>query len=127
MYAKACATTEFGQFVSTQQTVYDIDFLRALLGYRLLDFISYSYGTWLGGWYADTYPQRVGRVVLDSNMDWTHTQWQNINFDPFSFQRRRDTQLFPWIARQTDQVSDPSSSQPRLNSVRNSNYWMTPH
>ncbi|MGH3992575.1 MAG: alpha/beta fold hydrolase, partial [Pseudonocardiaceae bacterium] len=56
LLARACAATEFGQFVSSQQTVYDMDFLRALLGYRLLDFIGYSYGTWLGGWYADTYP-----------------------------------------------------------------------
>ena len=105
LLARACSATEFGQFVSSQQTVYDMDFLRALLGYRLLDFIGYSYGTWLGGWYADTYPNRVGRFVLDSNMDWTHTQWQNVNFDPFSFQRRRDTQLLPWIARHADQIS----------------------
>jgi pimeloyl-ACP methyl ester carboxylesterase len=113
LLAKACSATEFGQFVSSQQTVYDMDFLRALLGYRLMNFIGYSYGTWLGGWYADTYPQRVGRLVLDSNMDWTHTQWQNVNFDPFSFQRRRDTQLLPWIARHADQITDPLGTTPR--------------
>ena len=105
LLAKACDATEFGQFVSSQQTVYDMDFLRALLGARLLNFIGYSYGTWLGGWYADTFPRNVGRFVLDSNMDWTHSQWDNVNFDPFSFQRRRDTQLLPWIARHADQIT----------------------
>ena len=104
LYAEACSAEEFGQFVSSQQTVYDMELIRAMLGSRLLNFIGYSYGTWLGGWYADTYPSRVGRFVLDSNMDFTRTQWQNVNFDPFSAQRRRDTQLFPWIARHADQI-----------------------
>lgn len=122
LYAEACSATEFGQFVSSQQTVYDMEFIRALLKSRQLNFIGYSYGTWLGGWYADTYPARVGRFVLDSNMDFTHTQWQNVNFDPFSGQRRRDTQLFPWIARHADQIqglgSTPARVTARYNGIR---------
>jgi pimeloyl-ACP methyl ester carboxylesterase len=121
-YADACSATEFGQFVSSQQTVYDMDFLRALLKSRQLNFIGYSYGTWLGGWYADTYPAKVGRFVLDSNMDWTHTQWDNVNFDPFSGQRRRDTQLFPWIARHADQITGlgktPAQVTAKYNGIR---------
>jgi len=123
LFAEACSATEFGQFVSSQQTVYDMEFLRALLGHRLLNFIGYSYGTWLGGWYADTYPGRVGRFVNDSNMDWTHSQWDNVNFDPFSYQRRFDTQFVPWIARHADQITPslgttPRQVQARYSSVR---------
>lgn len=122
LLSDACSATEFGQFVSSQQTVYDMDFLRALFDARLLNFIGYSYGTWLGGWYADTYPKRVGRFVLDSNMDWTHSQWDNVNFDPFSSQRRRDAQLFPWIARHADQIqglgSTPKQVTAKYDSVR---------
>jgi len=122
LYADACSATEFGQFVSSQQTVYDMEFLRALFKSRQLSFIGYSYGTWLGGWYADTYPSKVGRFVLDSNMDWTHTQWDNVNFDPFSGQRRRDTQLFPWIARHADQIQGlgktPAQVLARYNGIR---------
>ena len=122
LLADACSATEFGQFVSSQQTVYDMDFLRALFKARQLNFIGYSYGTWLGGWYADTYPSKVGRFVLDSNMDWTHTQWDNVNFDPFSGQRRRDTQLFPWIARHADQITGlgetPAQVTARYNGIR---------
>jgi pimeloyl-ACP methyl ester carboxylesterase len=110
LFAKACSSTEFAQFVSSQQTVYDMEFLRALMGARLLNFIGYSYGTWLGGWYADSYPQRVGRFVLDSNMDWTHSQWDNVNFDPWSYQRRYDTQFIPWLARHADQISGLGST-----------------
>ncbi|MGC4939607.1 alpha/beta fold hydrolase [Kribbella sp. DT2] len=122
LQADACSATEFGQFVSSQQTVFDMDFIRALLKARQLSFIGYSYGTWLGGWYADTYPSKVGRFVLDSNMDWTHTQWDNVNFDPFSGQRRRDTQLFPWIARHADQITGlgktPAQVLAKYNGVR---------
>nr|WP_239062712.1 alpha/beta fold hydrolase [Streptomyces sp. SID13031] len=122
LQADACAATEFGQFVSSQQTVYDMDFIRALFKARQLNFIGYSYGTWLGGWYADTYPSKVGRFVLDSNMDWTHTQWDNVNFDPFSGQRRRDSQLFPWIARHADQITGlgatPAQVTAKYNGIR---------
>lgn len=111
LLAKACNATEFAPFVSTQQTVYDMDLVRELLKARQFSFVGYSYGTWLGGWYADTYPERVGRFVLDSNMDFANTQWQNVNFDPFSGQRRRD-QLFQWIARQNDQVRDGLGGTP---------------
>ena len=110
LLADACRATEFGRFVSSQQTVYDMELVRALLAHPRLNFIGYSYGTWLGGWYADTYPDRVDRFVLDSNMDWTHTQWENINFDPFSFQRRRDTQLFAWIARNAAEIQGLGST-----------------
>ncbi len=122
LFADACSATEFGQFVSSQQTVYDMDFIRALFKARQLSFIGYSYGTWLAGWYADTYPSKVGRFVLDSNMDWTHTQWDNVNFDPFSGQRRRDTQLFPWIARHADQITGlgktPAQVTAKYNGIR---------
>ena len=53
LFSDACSATEFGRFVSSQQTVYDMELLRALLappGHSSLNFIGYSYGTWLGGW-----------------------------------------------------------------------------
>lgn len=100
--AKACSSTEFSRYVSTQQTVYDLDFLRALLGHSTVNYIGYSYGTWLGSWYADTYPKRVGRFILDSNMEWTASMYANSAADSFAFQRRRDQMLFPWIARNND-------------------------
>ncbi len=98
-YAEACSATEFSQFVNTQQTVYDLDFLRALLDADELNYIGYSYGTWLGTWYADTYPDRVGQFILDSNMNWVEDMRANEQADSKTFQRRRDQMLFPWLAR----------------------------
>ena len=107
MEARGCAK-ELNRFVGTQQTVDDLEFLRAYLQaarpapdtrYDRLHYIGFSYGTWLGAWYADTYPQRTGRFLLDSNMNWTATMDQNQVRVPSSFQRRRDQMFFPWVAR----------------------------
>ncbi|MGL5816794.1 MAG: alpha/beta hydrolase [Phycicoccus sp.] len=52
-------------FVDTASTARDLDLLRAALGEDQLDYIGYSYGTYLGATYAALYPKRVGSFVLD--------------------------------------------------------------
>lgn len=47
----------------------DMDVLRSLVGDEQLNYVGYSYGTMLGATYADLYPERVGRMVLDSAVD----------------------------------------------------------
>lgn len=54
--------------VSTADTVADLEALRALTGEQL-NYLGYSYGTLIGAVYADTYPERVGRMVLDGAID----------------------------------------------------------
>ncbi|HEY5822231.1 MAG TPA: alpha/beta fold hydrolase [Propionibacteriaceae bacterium] len=103
-FAGACASDEVSQFVGTQQTVSDMEFLRRYLGrdkpaFDKYNFVGISYGTWLGAWYADTYPSHTGRFILDSNMNWTSSMYANQITDSFSFQRRRDQMFFPWVAR----------------------------
>lgn len=55
--------------VDTLSTVKDMDVLRAVLGDRTLSYFGASYGTFLGAWYAQTFPWRVGRLVLDGAVD----------------------------------------------------------
>jgi pimeloyl-ACP methyl ester carboxylesterase len=107
LFAEACSSDPLARYINTQQTVWDLDFLRQLLAkqynkgalYNQLNYIGYSYGTWLGAWYADTYPNNVGRFILDSNMQWTASMYTNQTLDSKSFQRRRDKMLFPYLAR----------------------------
>ena len=47
----------------------DLDLLRAVLGDTKLNFLGYSYGTFLGATYADLYPEKTGRLVLDGALD----------------------------------------------------------
>jgi pimeloyl-ACP methyl ester carboxylesterase len=51
--------------LSTADAARDMDILRAALGDSQLNYLGKSYGTFLGSTYADLFPQRVGRVVLD--------------------------------------------------------------
>jgi pimeloyl-ACP methyl ester carboxylesterase len=51
--------------VSTVDAAKDMDVLRAALGDAQLNYLGKSYGTFLGSTYADLFPKRVGRFVLD--------------------------------------------------------------
>ncbi|MFF9915041.1 alpha/beta hydrolase [Streptomyces sp. NPDC013457] len=55
--------------VSTVETARDMDILRAVLGDAKLSYVGASYGTFLGATYAELFPGRVGRLVLDGAMD----------------------------------------------------------
>ena len=43
----------------------DMDIVRSLLGEPVLNYLGKSYGTAIGTTYAELFPQRVGRMVLD--------------------------------------------------------------
>ena len=51
--------------VSTVEAARDMDILRATLGEAKLHYLGKSYGTFLGATYADLFPDKVGRFVLD--------------------------------------------------------------
>lgn len=55
--------------VSTEDAARDIDVLRAVLDQERLAYFGASYGTYLGATYADLFPDRVGRLVLDGAVD----------------------------------------------------------
>ena len=55
--------------VGTRNVARDLDVLRATNGNAKLNYLGVSYGTRIGAIYADLFPGRVGRVVLDSAMD----------------------------------------------------------
>lgn len=59
---------DFGH-VDTLSTVQDMDVIRAVLGDQKLSYYGASYGTFLGAWYAQKFPWRVGRLVLDGAVD----------------------------------------------------------
>ncbi|MET7618408.1 alpha/beta hydrolase [Streptomyces sp. NPDC005408] len=55
--------------VSTVEAARDMDILRAVMGDEKLSYVGASYGTFLGATYAELFPDRVGRLVLDGAMD----------------------------------------------------------
>ncbi len=61
--------------VDTNSAARDIDLLRAVLGDEKLHFLGYSYGTLLGATYAELFPGRTGRLVLDGALDPATTEF----------------------------------------------------
>jgi pimeloyl-ACP methyl ester carboxylesterase len=55
--------------LGTADSAQDMDVIRAVLGEDQLDYFGASYGTLLGATYADQFPDRVGRFVLDGAVD----------------------------------------------------------
>jgi pimeloyl-ACP methyl ester carboxylesterase len=67
--AGCAAAGELAAHVDTRSAARDMDVLRAALGDDRLNYLGKSYGTYLGAWYAELFPQRVGRFVLDGVLD----------------------------------------------------------
>jgi pimeloyl-ACP methyl ester carboxylesterase len=57
--------------VSTAETVRDLDLLRGLVGDAKINYLGLSYGTRIGALYAQLFPKRVGRLVLDGAVNIT--------------------------------------------------------
>jgi pimeloyl-ACP methyl ester carboxylesterase len=69
--AEACATNGGAvlRSLTTANEVRDIDRFRQALGEKRLSAYGVSYGTYVGAVYAQKYPERTDRWVLDSNDD----------------------------------------------------------
>jgi pimeloyl-ACP methyl ester carboxylesterase len=60
----------------TANVARDMDILREALGDKQLNYMGKSYGTYLGTLYAQFFPDKVGRVVLDGAVDPTISNFQ---------------------------------------------------
>lgn len=60
---------DLARHVSTVEAAKDMDVLREALGEPKLDYLGASYGTLIGATYADLFPARVRRMVLDGAVD----------------------------------------------------------
>lgn len=67
----SCASVsgELLPFVGTEEAARDMDVIRHVMGDPKLYYVGYSYGTKLGGMYAELFPANVGRLVLDGAVD----------------------------------------------------------
>ena len=67
--AKYSQVPELLDHVGTRDVARDLDVLRATNGNAKLNYLGTSYGTYIGALYADLFPGRVGRIVLNGAMD----------------------------------------------------------
>ncbi len=74
-----------------------MDAIRAAMGERTISFLGYSYGTYLGALYADTFPHRVRAMVLDGAVDPATSYAASVITQAVGFQRALDAFL-RWCA-----------------------------
>ncbi len=72
-FVDGCATksARLLPHIGTADAAWDMDVIRALVGDEQLNFLGASYGTYLGAVYAELFPDRVGRLVLDGALSTT--------------------------------------------------------
>jgi pimeloyl-ACP methyl ester carboxylesterase len=70
-YISRCLALNRGilPYVSTANVARDMDLLRAAVGDRKLNYLGYSYGTFLGATYESLFPRRYRALVLDGALD----------------------------------------------------------
>ncbi|SCG58764.1 alpha/beta hydrolase [Micromonospora coxensis] len=68
---RACSTTgkPLTGAMSTAEVARDMDVLRRAVGDKKLSYLGFSYGTALGQYYANMFPDRVRAVVVDGVLD----------------------------------------------------------
>lgn len=110
-YATACgksAAKGLLPFLTTRDSARDMESLRAALqaGAALgqqsklakLNYLGFSYGTYLGAAYATLYPAKVGRFILDGVVD-PKRFWYASNLDQDVAFDKNLNRFFAWVAR----------------------------
>lgn len=118
--AEACQSDALTPYITTWQTAHDMELIRRLLGESALNYLGYSYGTWLGAKYASLFPAGAGKMVLDSSVNWqgrlqaAFEAWPPIN------QRMFDDVFLPWMVRQFPEIvgATPAEAKQTWEQVR---------
>jgi pimeloyl-ACP methyl ester carboxylesterase len=106
-FADGCVerSGELLRHVGTDQIVRDMDLLRQALGDDKLTYVGFSYGTFLGAIYADTFPDRVRALVLDGVVNPALTAEELIAGQAFGFEEELHA-YFDWCASDAVCVAD---------------------
>ncbi|MBT0771314.1 alpha/beta fold hydrolase [Kineosporia sp. J2-2] len=126
--AQACdvAGRDLRQYVTTRQTVHDVDLLRRIVGQEKVNWLGYSAGTWMGAHYATLFPERAGRMVFDSNVLFTRSWEDAFALQPRGFERRFESDFAPWVARHHSEYRLGATPEAVIRSYERLRAAMTP-
>ncbi|MGQ4485893.1 alpha/beta hydrolase [Streptomyces sp. SAS_281] len=99
-FAAACGEKypDLLPFMDTVSAAKDLDVIRRATGARQLNYFGYSYGTYLGAVYAKLFPERVRRLVLDSNVDPEGVWYEDNLTQDYAFDTRHKA-FAAWVAK----------------------------
>ncbi|MCD2514139.1 alpha/beta hydrolase [Comamonas endophytica] len=116
LLAQACSAEPLSKHVHTDAIARDMDLMRGLLGDEKLNYIGYSYGAWIGSWYASLYPAHVGRMRLDSSLNVFEGIEKTFASQDMARQRLLDEIFLPYATRHP-QLFDLGKSVAELRSA----------
>ncbi|MFG2570885.1 alpha/beta hydrolase [Streptomyces sp. NPDC048567] len=99
-FAAACGEKypDLLPYMDTVSAAKDLDVIRRATGARQLNYFGYSYGTYLGTVYAKLFPDRVRRLVLDSNVDPEGVWYEDNLTQDYAFDTRHKA-FAAWVAK----------------------------
>ncbi|OKJ74965.1 alpha/beta hydrolase [Streptomyces sp. CB02460] len=99
-FAAACGEKypDLLPYMDTVSAAKDLDVIRRATGSRQLNYFGYSYGTYLGAVYAKLFPDRVRRLVLDSNVDPEGVWYEDNLTQDYAFDTRHKA-FAAWVAK----------------------------
>ncbi|MBV7694153.1 alpha/beta hydrolase [Streptomyces sp. TRM70350] len=99
-FAEACGKkyARVLPYIDTLSAAQDMDRIRRALGAPRINYLGYSYGTYLGAVYAKLHPDRVRRMVLDSVVDPTGVWYDNNLAQDHAFNDRHRA-FMAWVAQ----------------------------
>ncbi|WP_405762633.1 alpha/beta hydrolase [Streptomyces sp. NBC_01420] len=99
-FAAACGEKypDLLPYMDTVSAAKDLDVIRRATGARQLNYLGYSYGTYLGAVYAKLFPDRVRRLVLDSNVDPEGVWYEDNVTQDYAFDTRHKA-FAAWVAK----------------------------
>jgi len=77
-------------FMDTASTARDIERIRDAVGDKKLTYLGFSYGTFIGQWYAHLFPTHVRALVFDGVVDSTSSNDQSVTDQVDGFQKNLD-------------------------------------
>ncbi|WP_335937965.1 alpha/beta hydrolase [Streptomyces sp. PTD5-9] len=99
-FAEACGEKypDLLPHMDTVGAARDLDVIRRAVGASRLNYFGYSYGTYLGAVYAKLFPERVRRMVLDSNVDPEGVWYEDNIGQNYAFDARHKA-FAAWVAK----------------------------
>lgn len=99
-YADKCAAAqpELLKHMKTTDWVNDMESIRKALGQKQINFVGFSFGSYLGQAYSTLHPDKMRRMVLDGNVD-PRRVWYDANLDQDIAFDRNIKIFFDWVAK----------------------------
>src|SRR2546429_9431399 len=104
-------------FMDSASTAKDMDQIRAAVGDSKLTYLGFSYGTFIGQWYAKLFPNRVRALSLDGVLDPTISADESLRAQVVGFEQNLQAFLADCKARTSCQYGRSGDPASKLNAA----------